>query len=248
MALASLVAGVFVLVVFTASGPSLIVSRSVRVFTSWEAGPLHGLFGLIPPRFDTLMAGLSLLVGALAVAYFVALASARSLSARAIVLVVVALHLILLLSPPILSSDLFSYMGYARLGGVHGLNPYTHVIARELHDPVYTFTTWRHLHSPYGPLFTAATFPDRGRVARHNLLDAEDRDGCSEPGASCAGLAMRTPAGPGSTSGPGVRGAQSDLPGVCGRGLSQRLLHAAAGNGIDACCCSPDGIAGRAPR
>jgi len=158
LALASLVAGVFVLVLFTASGPSMIVSRSIRVFTPWEAGPLHGLFGAVPPRFDVLIAGLSLLLGALTIAYFVALASARALSTRSIVVVVVALHAILLMSPPILSSDLFNYMGYARLGGLHGLDPYTHVIAREMHDPVYTFTTWRHLHSPYGPLFSAATY------------------------------------------------------------------------------------------
>ena len=56
------------------------------------------------------------------------------------------------------SSDLFNYLGYARLGGLHGLNPYQHVIGQEFHDPVYTFTTWRHLHSPYGPLFTAGTY------------------------------------------------------------------------------------------
>jgi alpha-1,6-mannosyltransferase len=33
------------------------------------------------------------------------------------------------------------------------------VIAQEIHDPVYRFTTWHHLRSPYGELFTAATYP-----------------------------------------------------------------------------------------
>jgi alpha-1,6-mannosyltransferase len=32
-------------------------------------------------------------------------------------------------------------------------------MAQELHDPVYRFTTWHHLHSPYGQLFTAITYP-----------------------------------------------------------------------------------------
>jgi alpha-1,6-mannosyltransferase len=54
---------------------------------------------------------------------------------------------------------LFNYLGYARLGGVHHLNPYTHVIGNELHDPVYRFTSWHNLRSPYGPLFTAITYP-----------------------------------------------------------------------------------------
>lgn len=157
IAMASLVAAVFVLVLFAASGPSLIVARSTRVFPGWESGPLHGLFGAVPPRLSALIVGLSLLVVAMTVAYGVALGSARSLSGRTIAGFVVLLHLLLALSPPLLSSDLFNYMGYLRLGGLHGLNPYTHVIAAEMNDPVYAFTTWRHLHSPYGPLFTAAT-------------------------------------------------------------------------------------------
>jgi hypothetical protein len=54
---------------------------------------------------------------------------------------------------------MFNYLGYARLGGLHGLNPYTHVIGQEMHDPVYHFATWANLHSPYGELFTALTYP-----------------------------------------------------------------------------------------
>jgi alpha-1,6-mannosyltransferase len=33
------------------------------------------------------------------------------------------------------------------------------VIALEMHDPIYRFATWYHLSSPYGPLFTAASYP-----------------------------------------------------------------------------------------
>ena len=157
-ALGSLVAAVFALALFTASGPSLMVARSLRVFPAWEAGPLHGLFGAVPPRFGVLIAAVSLLIVGMTAAYGVVLASVRSISLRSLALVVLLLHVILLLAPPMLSSDLFNYLGYARLGGLHGLNPYQHVIAQELHDPVYTFTTWRHLHSPYGPLFTAGTY------------------------------------------------------------------------------------------
>jgi hypothetical protein len=62
------------------------------------------------------------------------------------------------MSPPLQLTDVFNYLGYARLGAFHGLNPYTHVITDELHDPVYRFSTWHNLHSPYGPLFTAGTY------------------------------------------------------------------------------------------
>ena len=78
---------------------------------------------------------------------------------RTIAIWVVAVHVILLMSPPLQLTDLFNYLGYARLGGVHHLNPYTHVIGVEFHDPVFRFTTWHHLRSPYGHLFTAITYP-----------------------------------------------------------------------------------------
>src|SRR6202012_5384499 len=39
------------------------------------------------------------------------------------------------------------------------MNPYTHVIGQETHDPVYHFATWLNLHSPYGELFTALSYP-----------------------------------------------------------------------------------------
>ena len=71
---------------------------------------------------------------------------------------VVAIHVLLLLSPPLQLTDLFNYIGYARLGALHHLNPYAHVIGAEAHDPIFRLATWHNLHSPYGPLFTAATY------------------------------------------------------------------------------------------
>ncbi len=32
------------------------------------------------------------------------------------------------------------------------------MIDQQVHDPVFRFSTWHNLHSPYGPLFTAATY------------------------------------------------------------------------------------------
>jgi hypothetical protein len=103
--------------------------------------------------------GFSALVLAMTVAYGVALASVRLLSMRTIVIAIVALHLVLLLSPPLQLTDLFNYLGYARLGALHHLNPYTYVIANERHDPVYELTTWYNLRSPYGPAFTLLSYP-----------------------------------------------------------------------------------------
>jgi hypothetical protein len=56
-------------------------------------------------------------------------------------------------------TDLFNYLGYTRLGALHHLNPYTHTMRQEIFDPVYGFTSWHNLRSPYGWLFTALTYP-----------------------------------------------------------------------------------------
>jgi len=62
-------------------------------------------------------------------------------------------------APVVLSHDVYSYVDYARLGVVHGLNPYTHPPAAAPFDPAYARVTWIDATSVYGPLFTLATYP-----------------------------------------------------------------------------------------
>ena len=158
-ALATLMVGTLALVVFETAGPTVLVPRSNEVFAAWEAGPLHGLFGTLSASANAINYSVSGLLIVMLGAYGVALAAVRTLSMRAIALCVVALHAILLLAPPFQLTDLFNYLGYARLGALHGLNPYTHVIGQEMHDPVYHLSNWSNLHSPYGELFTALSYP-----------------------------------------------------------------------------------------
>jgi hypothetical protein len=63
------------------------------------------------------------------------------------------------LAPVLLSHDVYSYVDYARLGVVHGLDPYVHPPAAAPFDPAYTRVTWIDATSAYGPLFTLATYP-----------------------------------------------------------------------------------------
>jgi Glycosyltransferase family 87 len=161
-ALAVLIVGVFAVVTFATGGASVLVPASSLSYPSWESGPLHVLHGVVGSLLGSpraLNIGLSVVVVVMLIAYAAVLTTVRTLSMRTIVIAIVALHAILLLSPPQQLTDLFNYLGYARLGGLHHLNPYTHVIAQEAHDPVYRFSTWHHLRSPYGPLFTALTYP-----------------------------------------------------------------------------------------
>jgi hypothetical protein len=164
-ALGALIAGCLAVVVFATAGPSVLVARSRSAFPGWMAGPVHALLGALITNPQTLSYGqtlnysLSVVLVAMTIAYGVALASVRMLSMRVIVIAVVALHAVMLMSPPLALTDLFNYIGYARLGALHQINPYTHVMSIMRHDPVYGLSSWHNLRSPYGPAFTLATYP-----------------------------------------------------------------------------------------
>ncbi|HWC86956.1 MAG TPA: glycosyltransferase 87 family protein [Solirubrobacteraceae bacterium] len=159
LALGALIAACLAVVSVAAAEPSILVPRSRFDFPPWLAGPLHGVLGHLDLRPPTLGYAFSAVVVAMTVAYGFVLASVRLLSLRVIAIAVVALHVVMLLSPPLQLTDLFNYLGYARLGALHHLNPYTHVIASERHDPIWALTTWYNLHSPYGPAFTLLSYP-----------------------------------------------------------------------------------------
>jgi hypothetical protein len=156
---AALLLGTALVVAFAAAGPSVLVPRSNETFPNWEAGPLHLIATRLTANPNTIGLAFSILLGVMILAYAVVVAAVRMFSMRTIAIVVVALHAIVLLSPPLQLTDLFNYLGYARLGALHHLNPYTHVIKQELFDPVYQFTSWHSLRSPYGQLFSALSYP-----------------------------------------------------------------------------------------
>ncbi len=159
LALATLVLGALGVMVFATASASALVPSSSLSFPGWEAGPLHSLFGHVSVRASAVQIGFSGVLLAMTGAYAVVLLAARNLSMRLIAACIVALHVVLLLGPPLQLTDLFNYLGYGRLGAIHGLNPYVHGIGTALHDPIYRFASWHHLHSPYGPLFTAISYP-----------------------------------------------------------------------------------------
>jgi alpha-1,6-mannosyltransferase len=159
IALAGILVATIGIVLTAASAPSILVPRSGIVFPAWVAGPLHHLLAHPIRGPQTLARSLSITLAAMFVAYAVVVVAARSLSMWVIVAVVVALHVVLLLGPPLQLNDVFNYLGYARLGALHGLNPYTHTISAELFDPIYRFASWDGLRSPYGELFTILSYP-----------------------------------------------------------------------------------------
>jgi hypothetical protein len=143
---------VLLLTAGAAAGPSQYVPARSGGWPSWLAGPLENLGGgLTSASFQTLML---IMCGS----YLAVLLAARRLPLGVLIAAIVAAHLILLLGPPLISQDVFGYLGFARLGALHGLDPYTHVAAEAPGDAVFPFVGWPFKHSPYGPLFTLASY------------------------------------------------------------------------------------------
>src|SRR5579884_1142314 len=134
--LAAVVASSALLAAGAAGAPSRFVPARSGGWPSWLAGPLAGLhLGLPGERFQTL--SLVLCGG-----YGLALLAARSLSARSIWAAILAAHAALALGPPLISQDVFGYEAFARMGALHGLDPYTRFPSEAPTDPVFPFLGW----------------------------------------------------------------------------------------------------------
>lgn len=92
-------------------------------------------------------------------AYLGVLASAPRLDRRAVWGAIVILLATFACLPPLLSHDVYSYVVYARLGVLHGLDPYVHAPAAAPGDPAFAHVAWADTTSAYGPLFTLGSYP-----------------------------------------------------------------------------------------
>lgn len=148
--LVTIVAGTAAIATAAAAAPSFLVPAGRGGWPGWLSGPLPA-----GPGLDTTAYGV--LVLAILGGYLAALWAAPVLSARVVVAAIVVAHGVLLLAPPLLSGDVMGYLGYARLG-VHGIDPYVHGAAAAPTDAIRPFVLWHDVPSPYGPLFTIATY------------------------------------------------------------------------------------------
>jgi len=153
LGLVGLLATGFVISISAASTDSFL-PESVRPVPSWLAGPF-GSAGL-----NLGVAGAIVVLVLMFVSYLAAVAAAERLSARSVLMTIAGLHALMLLAPPLLSTDVFSYQAYARMWASYGANPYLHgphVIAL---DPLYPFigAKWVTTPTAYGPVFTALSY------------------------------------------------------------------------------------------
>jgi len=151
-ALAGLVLCLVLLGANAASGRSNYVPSGLHSLPGWLAGPLA------PLGFTTAHAVLEGLVIAICGLYAIALACLRSLSPRHVWAAVIAGTIAMALAPPLLSTDVFCYLGFARLGSLHGLSPYSFTANAARHDAVFPFLGWHNVTTPYGPAFTLLSY------------------------------------------------------------------------------------------
>jgi alpha-1,6-mannosyltransferase len=153
LSLVGLLGASLLVVVAAATYPTQLVPARLGGFPGWLRGPLSDLIDVFffPADF-----GFAIVV--MTACYLVALACAEAVRPRWVIVTVVALHVIFFLGPPLVSSDVFGYLDWARMAVLHGLNPYSTDSGAVVSDPVYPFVRWPILPSPYGPLFTLASY------------------------------------------------------------------------------------------
>jgi alpha-1,6-mannosyltransferase len=142
------------LVCLSATQSELLLPSSLRPLPASLAGPLAGA-GLKLGVFALIAAFVTMFVS-----YAVATRAAERLRPRTVVIAILALHAIVLLAPPLFSSDVFSYEAYSRMGAVYNSNPYLHgpsaIPLAGLHSLIGA--QWLATPSAYGPLFTALSY------------------------------------------------------------------------------------------
>src|SRR5713101_6721393 len=107
LGLAGILASVFLVAAGAATRPTSLVPARSGGWPGWMAGPFRGLdVGLSRGSFQAY----TLLMCA---SYLLVLACARRLRPGAIAATILTAHVILLLGPPLISQDVFGYVGYA---------------------------------------------------------------------------------------------------------------------------------------
>lgn len=153
-ALAAMAAASLAIVAGAQSGLDVLVPSAKLRYPGWLHGPLE------PLELELTNDGLAWLLLALCAAYLAVLACARAIPPRAGIAAIAGVHLLYVLAPPLLSSDVFGYIDLGRLGAVHGIDPYSPADTPLPDDDVYLYRRWgSDLPSPYGPLFVLATYP-----------------------------------------------------------------------------------------
>lgn len=152
---ALLIAGTLEIVIDASVGHSPLVPKSPSI-AKWLgfAGERLG--------YRVFLIALLVLVGSYAgIVLLAANRRLQAISVRWAIALVAVLELIVFIGPILLSTDVFSYIAYARMGVVHDVNPYIHGPHSIFGDSVYKYvgSDWRKVATAYGPVYTMLSYP-----------------------------------------------------------------------------------------
>ncbi len=169
-ALAVLVSAAAALALGAAGTRYLILAGTGPAVPDWIAGPLADAGWRMAPALTCV------LVVAMVLAYLATLRWSETIPVRWAIGAIVLLHLLFLLAPPLLSSDVFNYIDSGRLDAIYGLNPYLATPLARPADPAFALTgmAWAGSPSVYGPGFTllASALAPLGVAAQLWILKA----------------------------------------------------------------------------
>lgn len=130
----------------------------------WIIGPLFPLAGLdIAKGFDTVSVPLVVIcaLGVVCLPLFWMIVSdgTGQLTPKSLTWAIVGLYVLIAIAPPLLSTDVFTYLSGGRLQVLHGVNPYLHGPVVRPQDPIFGWTglIWLDTPTVYGPSFTLLT-------------------------------------------------------------------------------------------
>ncbi|MDQ6836515.1 MAG: glycosyltransferase 87 family protein [Actinomycetota bacterium] len=142
------------LIAVSASDTASLLPESVRPVPR----ALAGAFG--QTGIDLHAGGTIAVLCVIFASYLAVVGAASRLSGRTVLLVIAAVQILVLLAPALISTDVFSYQAYARMGSVYGVNPYLngpHAIQPDSIFP-YVGAKWSYIPSAYGPAFTIFSY------------------------------------------------------------------------------------------
>lgn len=149
-AYAGLIVSGLVTVLCLAHTPQLEPDSWKLAFPRIDAGPLSWLGP------DIHLGGVIALFTVMSVCYATLVRLGSQLPVRAIVAAVVALHVLMAIAPPLMTTDVFSYVMYGRMSAIYQINPYVHGPYAIRYDTYFPLVAapWAYTPTAYGPLFT----------------------------------------------------------------------------------------------
>jgi len=142
------------LIALGTAGTDTLLPETLRPLPTWLAGP----FG--STSLDLRSGGVIVVMALMFGCYVIAVRAADRVSPCTVLMAIAGLHAVVLLAPPLISTDIFSYQAYGRMGAMMGINPYVqgpHAIALDSVFP-YVGAKWSYIPTAYGPVFTALSY------------------------------------------------------------------------------------------